>query len=42
MNNPVFNNPLIQIPTNAQLVIKAIKTLKRGIEKGIQAGSIGI
>jgi len=38
-----INTSLMNIPTNkVQLVLKAIKTLKRGIDKGIQSSSIGI
>ncbi|WP_445956815.1 MobB family relaxase [Yeosuana sp.] len=38
-----LSTPLMNIPTNkVQLVIKAIKQLKRGIGKAIESGSIGI
>lgn len=38
-----INTPLMNLPTNkVQLVLKAIKTIKRGVDKGIQSGSIGI
>lgn len=38
-----INTPLMNLPTNkAQLVLKAIKQLKRGIGKAMESGSIGI
>ena len=38
-----INTPLMNLPTNkAQLLLKAIKQLKRGIGKAMESGSIGI
>lgn len=38
-----LNTPLMNVPTNkVQVVLKAIKQLKRGIGKAIESGSIGI
>jgi hypothetical protein len=38
-----LSTPLMTIPTNkVQLVLKAIKQLKRGVGKAIESGSIGI
>lgn len=38
-----LSTPLMNIPTNkVQLVMKAIKQLKRGVGKAMESGSIGI
>lgn len=43
LNKAGMNTAMMNIPTNkVQLVLKAIKQLKRVLHKGIQSGSIGI
>jgi len=38
-----LNSPLMNIPTNkVQLVLKAIKQIKRGLGKAVESGSIGL
>ncbi len=38
-----MNTSLLNIPTNkVQLVLKAVKKLKQGLDKAIQSSSIGI